>query len=299
VVTIDSALANWLAKRQSDQQPGAVRTEAETKPVSVPVVTGRIYAFPLSVRYYPTPAAYFTGSARTAWRQELAADREENIDPLMAVSYAVEAQSAFVYVPASYDGSREFGVYVDVRSESAGALPAGYDAVCDRHQLIWISPHASGNNVPAARRCALALDALASLQRRYRIDRRRIYAGGFSGGGTIAARLGVLYPEIVRGIMIHARGVYLADTPAGGGNVWPGHFSFLTGDDLRRIARQGLRVVFVTGPGDMNYGHVRASVAQWTQAGFAVKGFDVKGLGHEDAPADILNDAMVWLGEKL
>jgi hypothetical protein len=49
----------------------------------------------------------------------------------------------------------------------------------------------------------------------------------------------------------------------------------------------------------MNYGHVRASVAQWTQAGFAVKGFDVKGLGHEDAPADILNDAMVWLGEKL
>lgn len=309
VAKIDPAMSTWLDRRRRGDTSAAAQAVAadETAPAAtgVPVQsppaasegppTGRIPHFVLERRMFAEPATYFSGDVRQAWKESLKSSRNEPGTPDAAVAYPAGSQSAFVYVPKTYNRSKRFGVYVDLRPADVGGIPAGYEAICDQRELIWISPDAAGNDVHTARRCALALDALASIKRQYRIDDRRTYVGGFSGGGAIAACLTILYPDIFRAAFIHARGVYLEPVRTADHKIWLSQFPFLAPEQIRAVADQHQRVVFFTGPADTNYIHVQRTVIQWSALGFAVKGYEVPGLGHQDAPANAVNAALDWV----
>ncbi len=316
VAAIDPAMTAWLERRRRGEEvtiPGpapavAPRQKLESnaradstsgrKVETRPGAVGRNLQFSLSVRMYGAPADYFSGDIRQAWVNALANNKKSPEDAVADVTYPAGTQSAFLYVPKSYRGTEKYAVYVDIRSVDVGGIPLGYDAICDQHKIIWVSPHAAGNDVHTARRCALALDALASLKRAYRIDESRVFVGGFSGGGGIAACLAMLYPEYFRGLMVHSRGVYLQPirTMHGASQyLWASNFPFLSTDQIHDVAGRGLRVAFISGTEDANDIHVQRSVTQWTGLGFAVKGFEVPGLGHVDAPADSFSDALTWL----
>lgn len=306
VTAIDKAMANWLERRRRGENP-PIPAEPSAPPelpaplhpvASAPrpgVPTGRIVPFQFSARFYVDPGDYFSGDNRKAWAEFMAKDRDEPGDPISVVTYAANAQSAYLYVPPSYDGTRPFALYVDVRSDDTGGMPAGYESVCERHHMIWISPNGAGNDVHTARRCALALDAVASVRQAYHIDAQRVYAGGFSGGGAVATRLALLYPEVFHGLVVSARPIYLLLVRTPNRYIYPSHFPFLQPEQLRQIASGGLRAVFVSGPRDFNYPQFQRCLAQWSDLGFAVRGFDVPELGHVDAPEPVFAEAMDWV----
>ena len=56
-----------------------------------------------------------------------------------------------------------------------------------------------GGAAERAMRMGVAIDAALNIQKRYRIDPKRVYAAGVSGGGRVASMLGVSYADVKRG----------------------------------------------------------------------------------------------------
>ncbi len=313
VSALDDKMAAWLQTRAeggviSEPPPSAVPPVKAPEPkapapkmsnaAALALTPGPTVQWPLSERMFASASGYFSGPMRQAWAAELQKDKEENGDPAANATYPAGSQKAFLYVPKGYDGTKPVGLYIDVRPENVGLLPPGYDVVCNDQRMIWVSAHGSGNDQSTARRCALALDALATAKKSFRIDERRIFVGGFSGGGAVASRLLVLYPDQFRGAVISARGVYLQPVRTEDRRVWPSHFPFLKPEDFRAVSGRGLRVAFVSGANDFNYPHVMRCVPQWNELGFTAKAYDIPGMPHMDAPPDAFATALGWVDGK-
>ncbi|PTX91149.1 hypothetical protein [Opitutus sp. ER46] len=319
VAEFDRAMAEWLERRRRGEPsstpatapespeplsnsallaPAATRRGARPEPLLQPLgapAVGIVPQLRLTTRLHSNLAGYFTGDARRAWAAYAAQDKTEPVEPALALEYAPGTQAAFLYVPPAYTGREAFGVCVDVRPVAAGGFPREYAAVCDERRLIWVSPYRAGNDAHSVRRCLLALDALTTVRQLYRIDERRIYAGGFSGGAMIAAELALLFPELFRGAVIRSRGVYLLPVRTADHRRWASELPFLAEPQLRLLAGSGLRIAFVSGTRDPNFVHVQRSVTQWNELGFATKGFEVPELGHDETPAATFAEALRWL----
>ncbi len=104
-----------------------------------------------------------------------------------------------VYVPKSYDGSVAYGLIAYVNSGKGGAPPGEYRSLLDKHRLIWVGACSAQNDRPTTNRIALTLDAVWNMRKLYRIDSRRLYTSGLSGGGRVASMLAPAYAEVFSG----------------------------------------------------------------------------------------------------
>lgn len=204
------------------------------------------------------------------------------------VNYKASEESMDVYVPKHYDGSKPFGVHIFVSSGDGAMLPGGYHQVLDSHDMIMASAKKSGNKQQIFRRIALALDALATIKKEYKIDDAKVYIGGYSGGSSIALRSQVMYPEIWKGCFGHAKGMTLNEA---------GVFGVYLEKDFKRAARKSGRIALLSGSKDKNYYHCKETVEQWDAMGFDAKFFDTN-RGHEVAQAAIFQEALDWMMEK-
>lgn len=150
-----------------------------------------------------------------------------------------------VYIPGSYDGSEPYGVLVWVHPGDRADLPYRWNIALDDHKLIYVSAFNSGNERVAYRRMALALTGLANVIAQYKVDRSRIYVGGFSGGGRIASRLAAEYAEVFSGA------IYVEGGDGVGGEYVP----VPPVDDLALMRGRG-RYFFTVGDEDPINGHV-------------------------------------------
>ena len=144
-----------------------------------------------------------------------------------------------VYVPARAPPAG-YGLLVFVPPWEEAVLPPGWAPVLDRDGVIFVSAARSGNNAsPLSRREPLALIAAANLMARYKVDRARIYVGGFSGGSRVAMRLALGYPDLFRGAVLNA-----GSDPIGEGRV-P-----LPPRELFETFQTSTRLVYATGARD-------------------------------------------------
>jgi dienelactone hydrolase len=119
-------------------------------------------------------------------------------------------------------------------------LPPGWATVLDRYGVIFVSAAHSGNDTdPIGRREPLALLAAWNVMQRYRVDARRVYVGGFSGGSRIALRLALAYPDLFRGALLNA----------GSDPIDAGHANPPPRELLERF-QESTRLVYVTGEHD-------------------------------------------------
>lgn len=72
-------------------------------------------------------------------QQELPAGSAAGLD------YRIDEQTYSVYVPSDYSGDVPYGLVVWVSSGEKGDMPEGWSALMDKHKLIWIGAHRSGN----------------------------------------------------------------------------------------------------------------------------------------------------------
>ena len=115
------------------------------------------------------------------------------------VNYDLSKERFSVYVPHDYQPNTPYGLFVWIDPQSSGNIREDYKSFMDKHRLIWIGPGKSGNNRPLWHRLAPAIDAVHNMKKRYTIDPKRVYVGGYVDGTRSASFLAVAYPELFYG----------------------------------------------------------------------------------------------------
>lgn len=205
-------------------------------------------------------------------------------------TYDVKSAKARVYVPAAYDGSKPLGVYLHVSPGDDGENLEEYAAVMDRHSLIYISPCGTSNDQPMLRRVKLAVDALASVRAKYKVDSKRVCVGGYSGGGHMSMLIHAMYPDLFMASVSHAAQSYLP----GPGTC--GHFPGLDAAALKSGPLREQKWCVISGDKDQNYKEILETSKQWEKGRYQYRFIDVPGMGHSNAPPEKFEEALKWIG---
>jgi tetratricopeptide (TPR) repeat protein len=107
--------------------------------------------------------------------------------------------------------------------------------------------------------------------KRYNVDKARIYAVGFSGGGRFAQILSQMYPDIKAVISVGAGSVF--------------------SQSARPVNK--LPVLFLAGTEDFNYMEINNSIEVMKSMGFLCYVFEYNGK-HEWPPEQIMDEALLW-----
>jgi predicted esterase len=116
--------------------------------------------------------------------------------------YDIAAEPFLVAVPTSYKPNIPHGLYVwtGVTHFSHEWLP-----VLARHKLIFVDGTRPGHRAVTY---AKSLDAVHNLKKLYNLDESRIYASGFSAGGSQATYVLRAFPEVFRGAYLLLGGAF-------------------------------------------------------------------------------------------
>lgn len=211
--------------------------------------------------------------------------------------YRIGGESYSVYVPSDYTTETSYGLLVWISAGESGHMPKGWERLMDKHKLIWIGAHRSGNghNVPG-RRMALALDGVHNIKGMYNIDPNRIYVSGISGGGRVASILAIHYPDVFSGGIFVAGAEYWEAIPVTGK---PGQFwKPMPRPQAKYLAMAGERGRYVLLTGDNDFDRVQTR--DYYEKGYRknlqhVLYIQVPRMGHEMAPIEWYEKAIVFL----
>jgi hypothetical protein len=192
------------------------------------------------------------------------------------------SQEAFdVHVPPAYDGSQPYGLIVYTNAGKGGNANA-YRELMARHRLIWIGAANVPNDRNVVPRWGLALDAAWNMPKRYRIDPRRIYASGTSGGGRCASMVAPTFADVFSGA------IYLigCNEP-----VFPPEAA--VGRPIKALAMAN-RYALVTGSGDFNKPGTQEVHALMVKLGFRHATYlEQPGLGHANPSPEWFEKAII------
>jgi hypothetical protein len=212
------------------------------------------------------------------------------------------AEKYFVWVPSSYDGSVPYGLVVYVSSfENSTALPPGWESVLTKQKMIFVSPQGAGNSCLTARRCGLALLGALEMKAKYKIDERRIFAAGVSGGARTASDLGFFQSDVFRGTIQDCGSNFYRKVARNASNNWVDSegntYGVLaaTAEEVSR-AKKSTRFCLITGPGDFRRGNLIDIYNDgFLREGFQARLFDIPTMGHQDCDAATLEKVFEYL----
>jgi predicted esterase len=132
----------------------------------------------------------------------------------------VECQAApsfsyALYLPSAYQVEKTWPVLFCFDARADGMLPAGlFQEAAEKYGYIIVSSNNSGSDDPSVPNLqamkAMYDDALS----RFSVDKRRLYATGFSGGARTACDMGFKYPEEVAGVIGCGAGFPIDQAPS-------------------------------------------------------------------------------------
>ncbi len=273
-----------------------IKEQALAKPAPVKKVTGWNRDFPITKPAFDQTKLYLTHRNTKAVYNAFA----EGDFPPAWISNKKDAKAEFaydsataktiVYVPATYDGKKHFGVYLHISSGEHGDNMEDYAPVMDRLNLIYISPKGTSNAQPMLRRIKLAMDALSAVSAQYQINPKRIVIGGCSGGGHIGMLTHAMFPDTFIGSVSHAAQSYL---PSPGNS---GHFPGLEISNLKSGDLRKHKWCVISGDKDKNYTEIKKTSKEWESNKMNYKFIDVPGMAHSCAAPKPLEEALKWIG---
>ena len=209
--------------------------------------------------------------------------------------YDLKGEKFRVMVPEDYSTNGAWGLLVWISPENDASFPESWKAELARHRLLLVSAYKSGNDRHPLDRFRLALDATCNLCRNYRIDRQRIYVGGFSGGARMASMLGVAYGDIFTGTLCVCGVNFYRSLRSPEGEEYQATYAPDPGAWAR--AKKVGRFVLLTGETDPN----RPNTKYLAESGFKRDGFksvlylEVPGMGHAMPEPAVLRKALDFL----
>lgn len=199
----------------------------------------------------------------------------EQVDSFATILPADHIVRWHVVVP---EATQLAGALVFVSPGRSGAPPETWIEVLKRRNLIFVGAENFGNTKPTAQRILAAMMGLALVQREFRIDPKRSYIAGMSGGGRVASRAITSLPQLFSGA------VYIV-----GVDPWT------TQDQALLTQLITKRYVFITGSKDFNRRETRQVYESYRLAGAPALLIDVPGQGHRNASAAQLDEALAFL----
>lgn len=144
------------------------------------------------------------------------------------------------YIP-KHRPANGYGVLVFIPPTPEWPVPKAYIATLEERGIIWVAARRSGNlqNV-YDRRMPLALHALAWAEKHYPVDPTRRYVSGFSGGGRVAQRVALAYPDVFSGAMLIA-----------GSDPFNENATVVPPAELFPLFQERMRIAYVTGANDL------------------------------------------------
>jgi hypothetical protein len=212
--------------------------------------------------------------------------------------YTITNETFLLNAPKETTTNQSWGVLIWISPSDDPGIPEEWVREVTEHHLLFAAARRSGNARHPLDRIRLALDATCNMCRQYKIDRSRIYVGGFSGGSRIASMLGVAYADIFTGTLCCSGVNFYTDVPAGGGKYYPG--TFVPDPGVLLQAKRKGRFVLLTGEHDEN----RENTERVSTKGFKSEGFrnvlylEIAGLRHEMPTATDLGTALDFLAGK-
>ena len=219
----------------------------------------------------------------------------------MPPEYDLAAETFEVYVPPTYAPDRPHGLLVWAAAHHEASIR--WRDVLDRRRLICIAPNRIANPRDIWVRTGLCLDAVHNGRQRYEIDPRRIYIAGFSKGGRVASRLGIVYADVFTGVLA-IDGVdwwQNISVPGRKGFYYRGRFRKPADLQMLRRAREQNRYVLMTGEFDGNRDQTKAFFFRgYRRAGFRYAHYlEVPGKGHAPPDAAWFEQGIALLDEPL
>lgn len=211
--------------------------------------------------------------------------------------YDVKKETFEALLPATYRKEKAHGLFIWIHSGDSPAIPKDWEALLEKHDLVFIGANQSGNRRNLFDRLRLAIDANHNARQHLNIDGRRVYVSGFSGGSRVASMLGVAWGEMFSGTICCMGVNFYTDVPAPDGKVYG--LSYLPDEQLLPLVKERCRFSLVTGERDFNLANTRGAL----ENGFKKEGFrhvqflEIPGHGHSPPPADWLEKAIRFLDE--
>jgi hypothetical protein len=197
-----------------------------------------------------------------------------------APEYDVAHEKFQAVIPRTYSTNASWGLLVWISAGDDMGIPSNLEPALAGHHMLLVAACVSGNNRDVIDRWRLALDAAFGMCHRYRIDYRRLYVGGFSGGGRVASSLAVAYGDVFTGLLSVCGVDFYQHLPATAGGYYLA--SYKPDPGVLQLAKARLRLVLLTGDKDMN----RDNVQSTTNNGFKRNGFknvyylEIAGMSH-------------------
>ena len=212
--------------------------------------------------------------------------------------YEITKEKFRLLIPESFSpgaNSTNWGLLVWVSPSDSPNVPAEWEPLLARHKLLLIGAYNAGNQRNSFDRFRLAVDASHNIRQRFRLDPKRIYVSGFSGGGRIASMLGVGYGDIFRGTLPICGVNFYTDLPAEGGKTF--EHSYIPDSGIAALARTNGRFALLTGESDPNRENTKAAY----EHGFRKYTFshvlylEVPKMGHAIPSAEWIEKALDFL----
>jgi dienelactone hydrolase len=222
-----------------------------------------------------------SGADEVKWRLHAA----ENPKP-----FDITKERFQLIIPKNYRADEAWGLFIWISASHSPEIPAPWEEVLAARKLLFVGARQSGNPRDVFDRMRMAVDASVRMRQQVRVDGRRVYVSGFSGGARVASMLGVAFADIFTGTLAFMGVNFYSDLRGEDGKTYG--VSYIPDDEVLAIAKKQCRYVLVTSEKDFNRANTRAAHGQ----GFQREGFasahiiEVPGIGHA------MPDAK-WLGE--
>lgn len=209
--------------------------------------------------------------------------------------YNITNEQFHIIQPAAYSTNAAWGLFVWISPADDSRIQSELASELAKHRLLMISAHNSGNNRRTFDRIRLALDATYNMNRRFNLDRKRIYVGGFSGGARVASVLGVAYADIFTGTLCLCGVDFYQKIPFGKEQFYP--VAYLPDPRVLTLAKRSASYVLLTGELDVN----RENTKNTFEKGFLRERFqnvlyvEVPGMKHAIPGSEVLDTALKYL----
>lgn len=215
---------------------------------------------------------------------------EQAVDRGSAFTDSIRFREQIIFSAQSDHAQRSLG----------GIVPYGWASVLDQRQLLFIAAENSGNDQDINRHLGLAVLGALEMMKRYRIDRNRVYAAGFSGGARMSGLLGFYQPDILQGTIQNCGADFYIRVPTVYATSWvsttgqPYGRLDANADEIARARR--VRFVLITSTNDFRRGNILDIYnGGFARQHFAAKLIDVPGMDHAICDAATLSAALDFL----
>lgn len=179
-----------------------------------------------------------------------------------------------LYLPADYDPAKKWPALFLFDPRGRGPLAAElFREAAAKHGMVLVASNDTRSDDPKAPNNEAVMATWADAHARLSLDPRRLYAGGFSGGARISARIGAVLQGGLAGVIAVGAGL----PPEGDARV-----------------RQPFSLYGAMGETDFNYTEMRQLEEQLRGSRTPARIVSFEG-GHQWLPPELAMEALDWL----